>query len=113
MSLGTLASAFPNTSDPTGSLSGLTVTNANLTGKTITLTDNNPTSVPSSNPSFNVITPTDQGVAITYSPVKTNVNGNTVEGATSYDVQWSTSSSFTSPVLHISKLLARAPTSGS
>jgi len=108
MGLATLGNAFPNTSDPTGSTSGLTVSNANLTGQTITLTDNTPTSVPSSNPSFNAITPTDQGVVITYSPVKSNVNGATTEGATSYDVQWSTSSSFTSPVVHNFKAIGKS-----
>jgi hypothetical protein len=56
--------------------------------------------VPSTNPTFQAITPTDLGVVISYKAASTNVNGNKVETATSYDVQWSTSSSFTSPVLH-------------
>ena len=109
MDLASLGTGFPNTSDPTGSASGLTVSNANLTGQAITLTDNTPATVPSSNPSFNVITPTDQGVAISYNPVKTNVNGTTLEGATSYDVQWSTSSTFaTSPVIHNFKAIGKS-----
>jgi hypothetical protein len=98
MDLSSLAEGSQNTSDPTGSASGLTVSNANLTGQAITLTDNNPTVVPSSNPTIRVITATDQGVVITYKPT---LNSNNVETATSYDVQWSTSSTFaTSPVIH-------------
>jgi len=101
MDLAALGNGSLNTSDPTGSTSGLTVSNANLTGQTVTLTDNNPTAVPSSNPTFQTITPTNQGVVITYSPNTLNVNGGKSETATSYDVQWSTSSTFsTSPVLH-------------
>ncbi len=101
MDLAALGSGSPNTSDPTGSTSGLTISNANLTGETITLTDNTPTAVPSANPKINSITPTDQGVAISYKAVTTTVNGNQIEAATSYDVQFSTSSTFaTSPVTH-------------
>jgi hypothetical protein len=100
MDLSALANGAQNTSDPTGA-STATLTSSNVTTAAVTLTDNTPTSVPSSNPTFQAISPTDQGVVITYKPVTTNVNGNKVEAATSYDVQWSTSSAFTtSPVTH-------------
>jgi hypothetical protein len=96
MDLSTLANGSQNTSDPTGS-STVTVTSSNVTNASATLTDNTPTSVPSSNPAIRAITPTDQGVTISFKPVTTNG----VEAATSYDVQWSTSSNFsTSPVIH-------------
>ena len=96
MDLSTLANGSPNTADPTGSVSG-SLTNADVTGVGLTLTDPTITSVPSSNPAFKAITPTDQGVVISFKPVTTN----NAETATSYDVQWSASPTFaTSPVTH-------------
>ena len=96
MDLSTLANGSTNTSDPTGSISG-TLTNANVTGVGLTLTDPTITSVPSSNPGIKAITPTDQGVVVSFKPVTVN----NAETATSYDLQWSTSSTFaTSPVTH-------------
>ncbi len=109
MDLASLGNGSLNSSDPSGSTPSLTVSNANLTGQAITLTDNTPSSVPSTNPSFNAITPTDQGVAITFQPNTTNTNGGSAETATSYDVQWSTSSTFaTSPVLHNFKAIGKS-----
>jgi hypothetical protein len=100
MDLSSLANGAQNSSDPTGS-SAVTVTSSNVTSAAVTLNDNAPTSVPSSNPGFQSISATDQGVAISYKAVSTTVNGNKVEAATSYDVQWSTSSTFSaSPVMH-------------
>jgi len=83
-----------NTSDPSGSdPSTLTVSTANVTGAAVTLTD--PTvGVPSAGPSFQNISPTNLGVAISFNPI-TNSNG--VEAVTSYTLEWSTSSTFTSP----------------
>jgi uncharacterized Zn-binding protein involved in type VI secretion len=96
MDLAALANGATNTSDPTGSVAA-SVTNAKLTGVGIALADNTPASVPSSNPTFRVITPTDQGVAISFKPVTTNG----VETVTSYDVRWSRNSTFaTSPVTY-------------
>ena len=100
MDLSTLANGSQNTSDPAGS-STVPVTSSNVTSASVTLTDNTPAIVPSSNPTFQAITPTDQGVVISFKPVTATVNGNKVEAATSYDVQWSTSSTFgTSPITH-------------
>jgi hypothetical protein len=100
MDLAALGNGALNSSDPTGSTT-VAITTANVTSAAVTLTDNNPTSVPSSNPSFGSVTSTDQGVVISYNPNTINVNGGKSETATSYDVQWSTSSTFsTSPVLH-------------
>ncbi len=61
-----------------------------MTGASVTLTDNTPSVVPSSNPAINAITPTDQGVAISYKAITSTG----VEAATSYDVQWSTTPDF-------------------
>jgi len=94
MDLTALANGAQNTSDPSGS-TPVSVAAANVTGASVSLTDNTPASVPSANPVINAIAPTDQGVTISYKAVKTS----SVEAATSYDVQWSTSSTFaTSPV---------------
>jgi hypothetical protein len=102
MDLAALGNGSPNTSDPTGATAGFTISNANLTGQLIALTDNNPTVLPSSRLlSVFSITPTDQGVVIGYLPVSTTINGNQWEAATSYDVQWSTDPTFaTSPAIH-------------
>jgi len=90
----TLGNGAQNTSNPTGSTPNVTIGSANLTGQNITLSDNTPTSVPSSNPGIGAVTPTDLGAVISFQAVTTSVNGNKVEAATSYDVQFSTSSSF-------------------
>jgi hypothetical protein len=89
MDLSALANGAQNTSDPSGS-TPVTVTAANVTGASVTLTDNTPASVPSANPVINAIAPTDQGVTVSYKAVKSSG----VEAATSYDIQWSTSSTF-------------------
>jgi hypothetical protein len=96
MDLTALANGAQNTSDPTGTLA-VSVVSANLTGQSVTLADNTPSAVPAANPTIKAIAPTDQGVAISYKPVSSNG----VEAATSYDVQWSTSSTFaTGNVIH-------------
>ncbi len=88
----------------------VTVVSSDLTGQSVTITDNTPTVVPSANPVFNAITPTDQGVAISYKPMTTN----NVEAATSYDVQWSTDSTFATGTTHTtSRQSALVPMSGS
>jgi hypothetical protein len=89
MDLSTLANGARNSSDPAGS-TPVTVSTADVTGAAVTLTDNTPAIVPSTNPAINTIIPTDQGIAISYKPVASNG----VEAATSYDVQWSTSPTF-------------------
>ena len=71
MDLSALANGAQNTSDPSGS-TPVTVSAANVTGASITLTDNTPTVVPSSNPDISAITPTDQGVTISYKPLTSN-----------------------------------------
>jgi hypothetical protein len=76
-----------NTNDPTGSTSNVSVTTASVTGVGVTMTS--PTySTPSSNPAIQVF-PSAGGVAIFYQPstVKT-ANGNKVEDANEYVVQW-------------------------
>ncbi len=87
-----LGQGYPNASDPSGTGSAV-VTNANVTGANVTLSDP-PVTAPTVGPKLKAIQPTDQGVAISYKPI-TNTNG--LEIATSYTVQWSTSSSFSNP----------------
>lgn len=89
----TLNDGQQNTSNPSGTGSNVTITSANVTGASVPLTDNTPTAVPTSNPSLAAITGGDQGVMISFKAAKTSGG---VEAATSYDVQFSTSSSFTS-----------------
>jgi hypothetical protein len=89
MDLSALANGEPNTSDPSGT-TPITVISSNLTGQSVTVTDNTPATVPGANPNINAITPTDQGVAISYKPVTSSG----VEAATSYDIQWSTDPTF-------------------
>ena len=96
MDLSALANGAMNTSDPSGSAS-VTVAAANVTGTSISVSDNTPASVPSANPNINTIAPTDQGVVISFKAVTKSG----IEAATSYDVQWSTSPTFsTSPAVH-------------
>jgi len=90
MDLSALANGTQNTSDPSGS-TPVTVATANVTGTGVTVSDNTPAAVPSANPAINAIAPTDQGVTISFKAVTSNG----VEAATSYDIQWSTSSTFT------------------
>ncbi len=82
-----------NVANPSSSAANGSVTNANVTGVSLTLTD--PTvATPTAAPSLQAISPIDQGVFINFKPI---VNSNSVEEVTSYTVQWSTSSSFSSP----------------
>jgi hypothetical protein len=84
----------PNVTNPTGSTSGVAVTNDLVSSAAIKLIDPSVTAVSSSTagPILNFVSPTDQGVVINFSPVS---NSSQVEAVTSYQVQWSTSSSFT------------------
>jgi hypothetical protein len=95
MDLTALANGAQNTSDPSGSIP-VAVVSSNLTGQSVAITDNTPTAVPTANPEIQAVTATDQGVAISYKPIKTSG----VEAATSYDVEWSTSSTFATGTTH-------------
>ena len=87
----------PNATNPTnsGTQPTPTVSNANVTGLAVTLADPTVT-VPSSGPSLSAITPNEGGVVINFKAIK---NGNNVETAASYTVQWSTDSTFATGVL--------------
>ena len=94
MDLTALANGAPNTSDPSGSVP-VSVAAANVTGAAVSIADNTPTAVPSANPNIQAIAPTDLGVAISFKPVTSS----NVEAATSYDVQWSTDSTFATAIV--------------
>jgi len=81
-----------NAIDPTGSTS-VTVTSATVTNAAVTMT--NPTfATPSSNPSLQAIASAG-GAVIFYQASSVHVNGNKVEDANQYTVQWSTSPTLT------------------
>jgi hypothetical protein len=94
----TLGKGFINASNPTGSTSGVTVSTASLTGQNVTLID--PATVTlTTAPKLKTVAAFNTGVlaqfnAITAPPVCTTGN-NCPEAATSYTLQWSTTSSFT------------------
>jgi large repetitive protein len=79
-----------NATDPTGSAS-VTTGYANSTGVNITLADPGTVTL-SSAPQIKEVAPFNTGALVMYKPIE---NGNGEEMATSYMVQWSTSSSFT------------------
>lgn len=81
-----------NALSPSGTTS-VSVTSANVTGVSVSMTDPTVTT-PTSGPKLNSIAPTDQGVFIAFKPI---INTSGIETVSSYTVQWSTSSSFTSP----------------
>ncbi|MGH9606693.1 MAG: beta strand repeat-containing protein, partial [Terracidiphilus sp.] len=86
-----LGQGAQNVNDPTGSTSGLTVSSADLTGQSVALTD--PAyATPDTNPQIQVA-PNAGGAMIFFQPP---VNGNQVEEANQYTVEWSTSPNFTS-----------------
>ncbi|HUY82462.1 MAG TPA: putative Ig domain-containing protein [Acidobacteriaceae bacterium] len=90
-SIDNLGNGVSNGTNPTGSAT-VTVATANSTGTAVTLTD--PTvAAPTSAPSIKAVEPANLGVAISYKPI-TNSNG--VEMVTSYNVEWSTNSTFPS-----------------
>jgi hypothetical protein len=93
-----LGNGAQNATNPTGNTS-VTVTSVSLTGYNVTLAD--PTlGAPTKTPKISTVTPNAQGVTINFKPI-TNNNG--VEAVTSYTVEWSTTSTFTSPSSHTFK----------
>ncbi|MGA8044592.1 MAG: putative Ig domain-containing protein, partial [Terracidiphilus sp.] len=78
--------------NPSGTTT-VSVSNASVTGVSVTMTDS-VTTTPTTGPKLKAVSPTDQGVIISYKPIA-DTSG--TEAVSSYAVQWSTSSSFTSP----------------
>ena len=88
-----LADETPNEADPAGNVS-VSVSTANATGANVTLA--NPTlTTPTPSPNLKSVAPTDSGVVISYGGGSV-LDNNGVEEFSSYTVEWSTSSSFTS-----------------
>jgi hypothetical protein len=81
------AQGAPNSNDPTGSNSGVSITNANATALGVTLT--NPAyATPPNNPSIQVI-PSASGVLIFYNPPNvSSSSGQNEEAANEYTVEW-------------------------
>ncbi len=79
-----------NTNDPTGSNSSVQVTSGDVTGANVSLS-NATYATPPSNPSFHVI-PVNGGWLLSYTPPTVNLtNGNQVEAANEYALQWAVS----------------------
>jgi len=90
--VGNVGNGSPNATNPSDSVS-VTVSNANITGVFVSLVD--PTvSAPTTAPTIQTIEPTDLGVVINFKPITNNYG---VETVTSYNLEWSTTSTFTSP----------------
>jgi hypothetical protein len=83
-----------NASNPTGSTASITVGFGDYAGANVTLADPAAIDLTGITPAFDVVAPMDGGAFIRWKNVK---NGQGVEKADQYQIQWSTSSSFTSP----------------
>jgi hypothetical protein len=79
-----------NASNPTGSSSSFTLSNANSTGVAVTLADPSAVTL-STGPTIETANPASGGAVLTFNAIK---NSNSVETPTSYTVQWSTTSGF-------------------
>jgi len=90
----TVGEGHPDVADPQGTVSE-TVSTSNVSNANVTLADQSPT-VPSAGPKLNMVIPANQGLVIAYGPLKSSSNDR-LEAVTSYTLQWSTSSSFSSP----------------
>jgi hypothetical protein len=93
-SMDALGFGAANTSNPSGIFSPLNITNANVSGVVVFISDPS-LAAPALAPNFKNISPTDRGVVINFSPITDN-NGN--EAVTTYQVQWSTDSTFNTAV---------------
>jgi hypothetical protein len=96
-----------NASNPTGSTASVQVSSANLSGVTVTLTDPGATTL-STAPTLKMVSAIDQGAIVQF---KTATNGNGVEAATSYTLEWGTDSTFAT--FTGSKTFAATGTNGS
>ena len=81
----TLASGQANATNPGGGTSGLNITNANLTGVNLTLTD--PAPVQPVAPTVFTVSPENSSAMIQYTPA---VNSTNEELATTYKIYWGT-----------------------
>jgi len=88
----------PNANDPTGSLSGVTVTTSGASGQAVTLTDPATVTLGTSTPNWDPNSgygAFSGGAIVSFDPI---ANGNYIEMPTSYNLQYSTSSTFSSGV---------------
>lgn len=90
----TLGQGRPNVVDPQGTVSE-TVSTSNVSNANLTLADQSPT-IPSKGPKLQLVMSAEKGVVIAYGALQSTNNSN-LEAVTSYTLQWSTSSSFSSP----------------
>jgi hypothetical protein len=92
-----LGFGYTDQADPSGSTSPVAISNANVTGASVALTDPLAASI-ASGPALNAVSPIDQGVVINFGAITTTGSGGSqVEIPTSYTVQWSTDPNFANP----------------
>ena len=96
-----------NASNPTGSTASVQVSSANLSGVAVTLTDPGATTLGTA-PTLKMVSAIDQGAIVQFNAA---TNGNGVEAATSYTLEWGTDSTFAT--FTGSKTFAATGTNGS
>jgi hypothetical protein len=83
-----------NATDPTGNLSNLSVTSANLTGEAVTLTAPAPGTNLIGAPGLGPISGFVNGAVVNFNPIS---NSNNIETPVYYTLEWSTTSTFPAP----------------
>lgn len=85
---------YPNKSFPSGQTTGVAVSNANLIGQSVAISDPAPYAI-TSTPSINAVSPFDVGIVLDYGAITgTDNNGNTTEIPPFYQLQWTQSLPF-------------------
>ena len=90
----TLGNGAQNVSDPAGRSASVNVSTKNITGISVTMTDPAVTAQ-SAGPKLNAVTPTNLGALISYDAGSVTDQTTGQEVFSSYNVQWSTGSTFT------------------
>ncbi len=90
----TVGQGVPNASNPTGATLNILVSSANVSGTGLTLTNPAPVSLTgTAGPIINGVIPMNGGAFLSFNPMQ---NGQSMETADSYRIEWSTSSTFAS-----------------
>jgi hypothetical protein len=99
-----------NATDPTGNLSNLSVTSANLTGEAVTLTAPAPGTNLIGAPGLGPISGFVNGAVVNFNPIS---NSNNIETPVYYTLEWSTTSTFPAPTSSNSQSFAATGVNGS
>lgn len=79
-----------NASNPSSSAVEVSISNANATNASVTLTDPATVSLTGSSSAIELVSPIESGAVVMFQPIATNNGNNQVELATGYRLQWST-----------------------